>query len=638
MPATVHLALLGVAIASLWSAGLRAAAHAGADGLERLVAAAVLAGTAAVLETLGLSLVALGGSTVALVLAALATWALSRLLPAPSPLGLPAATPRARIVLGCLGAAGLAWSAWLLIEPEIGFDSSHYHWVEVAIWLDSGRPGSSVPVSPDLPYGSYPLTNEIVLAWLAGIGRSFVPLVLWGPAAFLLLATSAWAGLRRLRVDPALAAAALVALCSVPYLVRQLADSGTDLPALAWAAAAAALCAAGVRTPGLLPVAVLAAALAVGTKTTPVVPLAAALGLAAFACRHRLRSLRAPLALALAAGLAVGGTWYLRNLFEHGSPLWPFVQLPGSDPPPRMIGLVDHSFLERPRATLDGNLSGYAERLAGALLLIPAALAAPLLVRDRRVTVAALVALACTIAWAAAPVTGLGDPALAFPEGYPLSATRYLLPTLGVCVLAIALAGAAAGGRRTAALALLWAVTALNVAGNVALNGEQLPPPWLLAGAAALGGAVAAFAPHPRHRPKLPAPAWAAAAAVCGLLLAPAASGFVDRHAEADGAPILGRAALRWLNAQESFRDGEQPVVMGRFAVAGLAGDRFQHELRPVALDESCRSLRQRAEDGWVVVTDLRPAAGLESFGALRCLRGLRPRFEGDGYRVYAYG
>jgi hypothetical protein len=638
VPAAVHLALLGVAVASLWSASLRVAARTGADGLERLIAAAVLAATAAVLETLGLSLLGLGGSAVALVLAALGTWALSRLLPAPSPIDLPTPGPRARIVLGALAATGLAWTAWLLIEPEIGFDSSHYHWVEVAIWLESGRPGSSVAVSPDIPYQSYPLTNEIVLAWLAGIGRSFVPMVLWSPAAFLLLSTSAWSGLRRLRVDPALAAAAVVALCSVPFLVRQLADSGTDLPALAWTTAAGALCVSSVRTPGLLPVAVLAAALAVGTKTTPVVPLAAALVLALFACRHQLRRLRSPLALALAAGLAVGGTWYLRNLLEHGSPLWPFVELPGSDPRPRMISLVDHSFLERPRATLDGNLSGYAERLAGALLLIPAALAAPLLLRERRVVVVALIALACTIAWAAAPVTGLGDPALAFVEGYPLSASRYLLPAIGVCVLAVALAGAPVGRRRTSALALLWAASALNVAGNVALNGEQLPPLWLLAGAAALGGAVAAHAPLRRSRARLAAPAWAAVAAACGLLLAPAASGFVDRHAEADGTPILGRAALRWLSSQESFRDGEGPVLVGRFAVAGLAGDRFEHELRPIALDESCRSLRRRAAGGWIVVTDLQLASGLKPFRALRCLSTMRPRFEGNGYRVYEAG
>jgi hypothetical protein len=635
VPAALHLALLGVASASLWAAGLRVAGRAGADGVERAIAAAVLAAAAAVLQTLCLALVELGGSAAALAVAALATWIGARLLlPAPAPLRLPSLPPRSRIAAGCLAGAGAAWCAWLLAEPQVGFDSSHYHWAEVAVWLESGRPGSDVGISPDIPYGSYPLTNEVLLAWLAGIGRSFVPLALWSAAMLALLAASAWSALRRLRVDPLLAGAAVAALCSVPFLVRQLGDSGTDLPALAWLAAAGALCAAAPRAPGLLPVALLAAALAVGTKTTAVVPAAAVLAAGALACRGRLSRLRVPLAAAAAAGLAVGGTWYLRNLLEHGSPLWPFVGLPGSDPAPRMIELVDHSFLERPRATLDGNLSGYAERLAGALVLVPAALAAPLVARERRVAPAAGVALVSLIAWANAPVTGLGDPALAFPDGYALSASRYLLPAVAACVLTVALAGAAGGRRRRAALAVLWLAVALNVAGNVALNDRQLPPPALLAGGILALGAVAAL-PLPRP-PRPSGPAWVALAAAGGALLALPSHGFVDRHSEAEGTPILGRPALRWLADRERFREGDDPVAVGRIAVAALAGDRFRHELVPLGPDDSCAGVRRRAAGGWLVVTDLRFASGLEPFRVLRCVRGLRPRFEGGGFRVYA--
>ena len=37
-------------------------------------------------------------------------------------------------------------------------------------------------LSYDIPYGNYPLTDEVALTWAAAISRSWVPLVLWNPA------------------------------------------------------------------------------------------------------------------------------------------------------------------------------------------------------------------------------------------------------------------------------------------------------------------------------------------------------------------------------------------------------------------------------------------------------------------------
>ncbi len=81
----LHHAALGIAVAALAGASLRLGARAVPSGLGRVVAAAPLAVAAAVLESLVLGLVGWGTSTVALLLAALATWAAARhWLPAPA--------------------------------------------------------------------------------------------------------------------------------------------------------------------------------------------------------------------------------------------------------------------------------------------------------------------------------------------------------------------------------------------------------------------------------------------------------------------------------------------------------------------------------------------------------------------------
>lgn len=125
------------------------------------------------------------------------------------------------------------------------------------------------------PVGNYPVTDEVLLAWGSGISRSFVPAALSTPGALVLFVLAGWAGLRALSVPRGVSALALAAVASAPLPVEQVTGPNTDLPALAWLACTAALCAGSVRRPALVAPAVVAAGLAVGTKTTAL-PLAGA--------------------------------------------------------------------------------------------------------------------------------------------------------------------------------------------------------------------------------------------------------------------------------------------------------------------------------------------------------------------------
>src|SRR2546423_5447033 len=82
----LHHALLGASVVALALAGLRLASRFAERVLPRLLAAAVFATAAAVAEALLLGLVALGGNSAALTIAALATGA-AAFVPLPRPAG-----------------------------------------------------------------------------------------------------------------------------------------------------------------------------------------------------------------------------------------------------------------------------------------------------------------------------------------------------------------------------------------------------------------------------------------------------------------------------------------------------------------------------------------------------------------------
>jgi hypothetical protein len=652
--AVLHHALLALALAGLAEASLRVASRAAPGGLERALAAVVVGVSIAVGEALALGLAGLGTSTAALAGAAALTWAAAGVRPAAELgrwwRGLGAG---GRAAAAALAGSAVTWTAWLLRYPSIGFDSGLYHYAQIAGWIQNGRPGSILFLSYDFPYGNYPLTDEVALAWAAGISRSFVPLVLWNPALLLLLGLATWLTVRNLSVPRLPAGLAVAALVSLPLAVHQLNEPQTDLPALAWLACTAALCTGARRTPALLAPAVLAAALAVGTKTTPAVLVGASLGAGFHLARGSLRRLAPWLALAGAAGFAVGGIWYARNLVQHGSPLWPFGAAPWGDPMPPFLELVDTRFLERPAATLEGRWGTYAGQLAGAvvllggalLVLIRGGLARPL--RVELVAAASVVLLAC-LAWSLAPGTGLPSaPGLLFPESWPLSTLRYLLPAIGGAAVAVALAARAGGLTGVAATLALAASVAWNVVEAADLGLPYVPSAATVALGAAAGlvllAAAAAASRGPlggawRGRAVAGVPALVAAV-VAGAALAPAREGFGERHSDVARSTALGQGVAAWFAARPGFDGGEGTIAFASRALqASLAGDDFTHPLELLPARATCAEVRARARRGPIVVTDpafLRGLLGDRPYDAGLCLAGRRPGYRDEVFRVY---
>src|SRR5215208_1145837 len=186
--------LLALAILALAGAALRIVTRVAPAGLERAIAALVVGVALAVAQALALGLVGLGASPVALTLAAAATggadlagwWA--------------ARGPGGRLATVAAAAAFAAWVAWLLRYPSIGFDSAVYHYPDVAGWIANGKPGSQLLLSYDIPYGNYPLTDEVAQTWAAAIARSWVPISLWNPLMLVALTAASWQTLRNLSV------------------------------------------------------------------------------------------------------------------------------------------------------------------------------------------------------------------------------------------------------------------------------------------------------------------------------------------------------------------------------------------------------------------------------------------------------
>ena len=664
MREVTHHVALALAVAGLWHAALLAASRLTPQGLERFLTAVVFAAAVAVAEALALGLAGLGSSPVALCAAAAVTWlAAVRALPSPEIRvrdELAAWWTRRngaeRAGIAALGGAGVGWLAWQLAFPAIGFDSSLYHYSFVAGWIHNGRPGSVLDLSYDIPYGSYPMTDEVALTWGTGIARSWMPIALWNPAMFGLLGLAGWTTVRRLGVGVRPAVLAIAALLALPLLVRQLNEAQTDLPSLAWLGCVAALVVGSARRPALLVPAVLAAGLAIGTKTTAAPIAVPLLAVGAYEARGELRRLWPWVALGLAGAVGVGGVWYLRNLVEHGSPLWPFAGGPWGDPPPRFLGSIDGTFAQRPIATLDGRLDVYAERMAGATLVLAAALTVLVValvgrVRGRRqgldlVLTAALMALGL-VAWSMAWGTGLQTTNVVVDQAvWSLSATRYLLPAIGAGVVTLALATRIPGWAGRVAEAALAGSLLWSLAVDVGFGVPYTPPARTLAAGAGGGLVVLGLVHLLRARTDLrlrrPVSSRAAAvvtAVVAGVLLAPLSMGHVERYTRVAGSTAYGRAVTAWLLRQPGFKDGDRPVAFASRGVpAQFAGDRFEHELRLVPPDIRCDRLARWVGNAALVVT--RPVffggiLGVEPYGAPGCVSWRRATFNDGTFAVF---
>src|SRR4051794_5521194 len=650
-PAFAH-ALLGLSVAALAGAGLRAASPLAPEGLTRALVAATFASAAAVAEALALGLFALGGSTLALTAAALATWAVARaFLPEPRlriSVELVAWWRGRRAVekaaFGALIGAGAAWAAWQLRYPALGFDTVVYHLPEIVLWIQHGTPGSIETLIPDQPVGNYPLTAEVTLAWAMGISRSLVPLTLLPWAWLVLTAAAGWAGLRALAVGRLPRALAIAALCTSPWLLAwQSNGTVTDPAALAWLVTCGALCALSRGDERLLAPALLAGALSIGCKTTTLPWVLLGLALALWPARSRLRALARPLALALGAGVAVGGVWYLRDLVTHGSPFWPIVSTPWGDPVPKSIAIVDTTFLDRLGPTLDRIGHEYVHRFGGGIvLLLGGVLAVAAAFRDRRVRWASLFVALGFLLWARAPVTGV--PVETRLDSVIFSTTRYLLPVLAGAAVALALAASGRGLGAVAARLVLAAVVVVNLVQTFDL-GFPLAPAATTPLAGAAGGALVALALgvaarghlRPRRlrlRPPFGPVVGALTAATLACALAIPASGYLSHHGDTN--PVFTASITRWLAADSRYRADEDSGVATSPAYIGpLAGDRLSHPLSALPNGAPCAQIAARGRRSWLVI-GTGPVRGAAPALVGRCLGGSRPAFSGAGYSAYA--
>jgi len=639
----LDLLLIG-SLAALSAAAFRVASTLTPSGLERALAASVLVAAAIVVEALALGLVGLSGTPVALCAGALLTWlgVRSRFsapeLSAAAEIGSWWAdlSPRSRAGIGAAAGLGVGILASILRRPEPGYDGLTYHLPEVVAFVQSGHAGTVITSNYGLPVGSYPITNEVLLSWLTGISRGFSALTVWTPVSAGLLVLAGWAGMRRLGVAAGIRTLALAALIAGPLLVVALPQPGTDLPALSWLACCATLCLASAERPALLAPALLAFGLAAGTKTTAASLGVVVLGAALWVCRRSLAQRKRELALGAVGALIVGGTWYIRNLIAHGSPLWPFYATSWGTPVPQDIRLVSPTMLGHLQSTLFDHLSAYTSGISGSTVLVLAGVFVPLLARRRRSLLAAGAVALGALAWANAPVTGA--PEIAALAVGARSSIRYLLPVFAAGSVALAVA-AGDGSRPVRGLALLALAGAL--AWGLVTDAQHsfyVAGGWGLLVLGAGAGAVVAALVAPARLPRF---GRLALAAMLSVALAASASGFIARHAAVPTEIDASLSAV--LGADPAYANGHAPVAAAPFIPGLLAGDTLAHRVTLISEHASCAEVLARARRGLIVIdsVDNVPIPGhphlvlLARGTAPACLAGQTPRLTVGSFRIY---
>jgi hypothetical protein len=615
--AASFLALL-VAGGALGHGAWRCAAALGADGALRIVAAAPLAAAAAALSLLALGRLGLSDSQFAVVGVAVALGALAHVrLPRPAPAFRRGLHRRERLALGAAVGLGVAWTAWILRYPGLGADPLYYHLSEAVLWAQRGDAGAGHPVLYVFPVEAYPLTDELLVSWVLSTSRWLGAAELWAPAMLALAVTAGVTGLRRAGgglLPTALAAAAIVAF---PAWARMLIGPHNDLAAVAWSVCAVTLAAGSRRCPGLLVPALLAAGLAIGTKTTTVPILLAA----AVLLVRRPFPRRGLLLAGSAAAAVLGGVWYARNLVEHGSPVWPFAQLPWGDPIPPLFGEASARFLLTiSRSLAADRIETYWDAVAAGPLLLLAAPVAAAFVRTRRVAITAAVALFAALAWSLAPFTGRpANPEIDFPFG----TVRYLVPAFCAAAAALVLAAAdARGGARRAVTVVLAACVVVSGLKALPLGFPYVPSAATLALGAAAGWLAVRFVPR-----------WAplAAALVLAAVFIRDTDHFGARHAlnlRLESSPVIGFVA-----GQPGFEDARDPIYAAPATYSALAGDRLGHDLRFLPQGVSCE--RVLAARGWLVLQSTAGTRFNPANTALACLDGIEPTYAWGSYRVY---
>ena len=152
----------------------------------------------------------------------------------------------------------------------------------------------------------------------------------------------------------------------------------------------------------------------------------------------------------LGVAVVVGGIWSVRDLVDHGSPLWPLVSAPWGDPVPATFRALGARFLDHPRHLIGAYWRDVPDRPGGRAVLIGSGIALPLVRRSRAALGSAGAAALALLAWGVAPYTGLEN----YGAVGAIANTRYLLPAIAAC--AVALDPVGAGGRAGPAAGGAW--------------------------------------------------------------------------------------------------------------------------------------------------------------------------------------
>jgi hypothetical protein len=344
--------------------------------------------------------------------------------------------------------------------------------------------------------------------------------------------------------------------------------------------------------------------------------------------------------------LLVGGVWYIRNLIEHGSPLWPFYATSWGTPVPLDIRLVSPTMLGHLQSTLFDHLSAYTSGISGSTVLILAGVFVPLLARRRAPLFAAAAVAFGALAWANAPVTGAPEVA-AFAVG-ARSSIRYLLPVFAAGSLALAVTAAEGSAVvRSAAVLALAAALVWSVVTD-AQHSFYLASDWGLVPIGALAGALVSVAaralPSPRLSRGVRVGALAAVGAVTAVALSVASSQFIARHAAVRSE--LDASLSGVLGADAVYATGHAPVAAAPGTPGLLAGDTLDHRVSLIPEHASCASVLARAATGFVVVQTMyeSPIPGhphlvlLPTGTAQACLAHVGPRLTAGSFKIYGPG
>jgi hypothetical protein len=278
--------------------------------------------------------------------------------PLPSPAAVRAAALRHRTVAVLVVAAGVAALVELFLGLTVApntYDGLMYHLSRAAMWIQDGSvfgmDGGTIYETQHQPVG------EFLYAWTMLLleGDRFAALVQW--LAALGCGLVVYEGARMIGYARSAAAFAAAVFLTMPQIVVQASSTFVDLPAALFVGAFAIFAIRWLRdrAAGDLVVAALALGLAVGTKGTAFLAAPALLLLIGAEIRRVRPSpgrLAAGAAVVAAGTLLLGGSKYIENAIETGSPqgvagddvtrteplpisagrtLWTFVDVPGLD-------------------------------------------------------------------------------------------------------------------------------------------------------------------------------------------------------------------------------------------------------------------------------------------------------------------